>query len=365
MRGEEELVAAARGGDTAAFSLLVARHRGRVEAVVGRMLPREEAEDMVQEALLRAYLGLSRLRADDRFAGWLCGIAINLAKMRLRSRAAGRRAVALAGPNVLVEPDPDHELLALVREAVALLPEGQRDVVVMHYVDELSCEEIAHLLGTTPGAVRVRLHRARASLRRELAPLAPAPIPKPRKDEEMIELKVDDVLVRVDPEDTSKPVAEQRIVLLKEKRGERSLPIWIGPAEGNMLASRLTGYEPPRPMSADLMLELLHVTGSRIERVAITSLQEQTFYASISIAVDDRTEELDARPSDAMNLAVRSGAPIFVDERVLAESALREEELDEELDCRTALAGSELPPGSWILLSAEMLGSMHSPPAKP
>jgi RNA polymerase sigma factor (sigma-70 family) len=362
---EYELVEAAVAGDPEAFAVLVSRHRRRVEAVVARMLPADEAEEVVQEALLRAYLGLSRLRSADRFAGWLCGIAVNLAKMRLRRVVAQRRALALAGSAAAVEPDHDRELLEIVRNAVALLPAGQRDVVLMHYVDELSCEEIAHLLGTTAGAVRVRLHRARASLRRELAPLAPVSVTQPRKDQTMVEMKVADVLVRVAPDDATKPIADQRVVLLKEDGGERVLPIWIGPAEGNMLASRLTGYEPSRPMTPDLIVELLRVTGSRIERVAITSLREMTFYASVAIAVDGHTEELDARPSDGMNLAVRVGAPILVEEAVLEESGLAEGEVGSELDSRTKMGGFELPPGSWTSLSSEMLGSLHRERGKP
>jgi bifunctional DNase/RNase len=235
----------------------------------------------------------------------------------------------------------------------------------MHYVDGLSCEEIANILGTTTGAVRVRLHRARASLRRELAPLAPTTESRLGKEEQMIEMKVADVLVRVADDDATKPVADQRIVLLKEGDGERILPIWIGAAEGNMLASRLTGHAPPRPMTADLIVELLRVTGSRVDRVAITSVREQTFYGSLTIAVDGRTEELDARPSDAMNVAVRVGAPILLDDAVLADSALGEGALEEKLDSLARAVGAEPPPGRWTSLSAEILGSLHQGPPKP
>jgi RNA polymerase sigma factor (sigma-70 family) len=356
---ERELVTSALAGDPEAFALLAARHRGRVEAVVGRMLPVDDAEEVVQEALLRAFLSLSQLRDLDRFGGWLCGIAVNLAKMRLRRGAVGRRALALAGSGAAVAVDEDRELLELVREAVELLSPGQRDVVLMHYVDDLSCEEIANLLGTTPGAVRVRLHRARASLRRELAPLAPAPLTRLGKDKPMVAMKVADVLVRVAEDDATTPVSDQRIVLLREERGERIVPIWIGSAEGNMLASRLTGFEPPRPMSPDLMVEMLRVTGSRVERVEITALREKTFYATVSIAVDGRTEELDARPSDAMNLAVRVGAPILADEAVVDESSLSGDQLPEELDSRMREADHELQPGTWTSLSAEILGSLR------
>ncbi|CAN5776269.1 hypothetical protein BH20ACT14_BH20ACT14_10020 [soil metagenome] len=90
---DDELVTAALAGDTAAFAALAERHRARVEAVVARMVP-EDAEDLVQEALLRAYLGLSQLRDPARFGAWLCGIAVNLAKMRLRRRTLEGRAVA-------------------------------------------------------------------------------------------------------------------------------------------------------------------------------------------------------------------------------------------------------------------------------
>jgi len=178
----------------------------------------------------------------------------------------------------------------------------------------------------------------------------------------MVEMKVADVLVRVAEDDATKPVAEQRIVLLKEEGGDRILPIWIGPGEGNVLASRLTGFEPQRPMSPDLMVDLLRVTGSRVERVAITALREKTFYALVTLAIDGRTEELDARPSDAMNLAVRVGAPILADDAVVDESSLTMEQLPEEIDSRARDAGHEPPPGTWTSLSAEILGSLHRRP---
>jgi RNA polymerase sigma factor (sigma-70 family) len=355
---ERELVAAAAAGDPAAFATLVDRSRARVEAVVRRLLPRDEAEDVAQEALLRAYLGMSTLRDPDRFLGWLCGIAVNLAKMRLR-RLALQRRVAVGAPTVA--DGGDRELLHAVQDAVALLPDGQQDAVLMHYVDDLSCEEIARLLGTTPGAVRVRLHRARAQLRRELAPLAPVPI-EPRKEHTMITMSLEDVLVRVAPDDPSTVVADQRIVLLREEDGERMLPIWIGAAEGNALAFPLRGGAPARPMSSDLMVELLRATGGRVERVGVTALREKTFYGSVTVAVDGRTEDVDARPSDALALAVRVGAPILVDDAVLEEAGGTRGEIEGRLDGEAARAGYDLPDGTWTSLSAALLESLHRPP---
>ena len=350
---DDELVTAALAGDPAAFAALVEGNRARVEIVVERMVG-EEAEDLVQEALLRAYLGLSQLRDPARFGAWLCGIAVNLAKMRLRRRALEVR--------LSLEPTSDggfeeRELLQLVRNAVDVLPPGQRDAVLMHYIDGLSCEEVALLLGSSPGAIRVRLHRARQRLREQLATLAPAPTPK--EEIRMIEMRLEDVIVRVAEDDPMKVVADQRIVLLKEADGDRLLPIWIGDAEGNSLALRLTGETTPRPVTSDVMVELLRVTGARVERVAVTSLREKTFYAVIAIAANGRIDELDARPSDALNLAARVGAPIFVDDDVLEQGATPAGDLHARLDAEADEADHELPPGEWRSLSAELLQSLY------
>lgn len=353
---DDELVAAALAGDPAAFAALVEGNRARVQAVVERLVG-DEAEDLVQEALFRAYLGLSQLRDPGRFGAWLCGIAVNLAKMRLRRRRLETR--------LLSEPTTDDglkesEVLALVRDAVAVLPPGQRNAVVMHYVDGLSCDEIAGLLNTTPGAVRVRLHRAREQLRERLGALAPTTAGKEAMD--MIEMKLEDVLVRVAEDDPSTLVADQRIVVLREADGERLLPIWIGAAEGNALALRVTGETTPRPVTADVMAELIRVTGARVERVAVTSLREKTFYAVIAVVVDGRVDDLDARPSDALNLAVRVAAPIFVDESVLEESGMAAGDVPSRLEEETDKANLKPPPGFWRSLSAELLQSLYRMP---
>jgi uncharacterized protein len=350
---DDQLVAAALGGDPAAFAALVERNRDRIEAVVERMVG-GEAEDVVQEALLRAYLGLSQLRDPARVDAWLCGIAVNLAKMRLRRRVLERRLVVEPG---LGEGFEEREMLDLVRDAVDVLPAGQRDVVLMHYIDGLSCDEIAALLGSSPGAVRVRLHRARRQLREQLAAFAPSPTTK--EEIRMIEMRLEDVIVRVAEDDAMKVVSDQRIVLLKEAEGDRRLPIWIGAAEGNSLALRLTGETTPRPVTSDVMVELLRVTGARVERVAVTSLREKTFYAVIAIAVDGRVEELDARPSDALNLAARVAAPVFVDHGVLEESAITEGDLATRLEEEMCKEGHELPAGKWRSLSADLVQSLY------
>lgn len=355
-----ELILASRLGDPGAFAELVEGHRERLRVLAARMLgDGAEAEDVVQETLLRAYLGLTDLRDPTRFGAWLAGIALNLARMSLRRRATYERVLA----RVATSPEPDvFEEREVIRSAVELLPPGERDVVVLHYVEGLSCEEIAALLDRSPGAVRVRLHRARARLREELAPLAPRELAPEPKEEIMIDVRLEDVLVRVAPDDANKVVGDQRIVLLRETDGERVLPIWIGGAEGNALAFGLRGESTFRPMTSDLLAELVRLFGSRVEKVAVTRLHENTFYAVITLAVDGRTEELDARPSDALNLAVRTAAPIVVDAEVLDAGAMSPDGLPEKLDEQHEW--SELEPGEWRSLSAELLHALHRPPGR-
>ncbi|MGB2951848.1 MAG: bifunctional nuclease domain-containing protein [Gaiellaceae bacterium] len=350
------LVAAARQGDRTAFGLLVERHKTRARAVAhGLLREREEAEDVVQEAILHAYLGLDGLREPDRFGSWLCGIALNLGRMRLR-RARGRASVEeLSGgtslPGAATTPPPEAALeeLEAVRTALAFLPAGQRQLVFMHYVEGLSCEEIAMLLGRSNGAVRVGLHRARSRLREHLL----------EKEEMMVEVEVDDVVVRVmkdRPEEGLPELAsEMRVVVLREKFADRLLPIWIAEMEGNALALGLRGEVGPRPLTFDLTAKLLELTGGRIERVVVSRLLEKTFYATVTVRTDGRSEELDARPSDAINLAIRVAAPIYVAEEVMESSGVidrtaLETDVDEMIGKR--------PPSEWRSLSPELVRSL-------
>jgi bifunctional DNase/RNase len=112
-------------------------------------------------------------------------------------------------------------------------------------------------------------------------------------------------------------------------------------------------------MTSDLMAELVRVTGARVERVVVTSIREKVFYAVVALAVDGHLDELDARPSDALNLAVRVGAPIFVAAEVMDQSAMLPDEVSARMDADVADVGMELPAGEWRSLSAELLGSLY------
>ena len=125
-------------------------------------------------------------------------------------------------------------------------------------------------------------------------------------------------------------VGKQPIVLLKTVEGNRFLPIWIGHPEAASILMKLQGANTPRPMTHDLLCDMLGELEVRCTQVAVTELRENTFFASITLSVNGRELEIDSRPSDAIALAVRSGAPIYAAEEVIAESAIEFEQNEEE-----------------------------------
>jgi uncharacterized protein len=114
----------------------------------------------------------------------------------------------------------------------------------------------------------------------------------------------------------------QPIVLLKENDGERFLPIWIGAMEATAIAFALQGIVTARPMTHDLMKNLLEELTVRVERIVITELRDGTFYAVIHMQQNGTQYEVSSRPSDAIALAVRVNVPIFANEDVLAEASI-------------------------------------------
>ena len=134
----------------------------------------------------------------------------------------------------------------------------------------------------------------------------------------MIEVTVDDVIVHaLKGEDITWPGGSHQlglvhIVLLKEVAGQRILPLWVGIVDANLLAVQLANISPVRPLTHDLMVRLLQVAELAVERVAVTQLRDNIFYGTVWVKVGDHVHEVDARPSDAMNLALRVRAPIFV-----------------------------------------------------
>ena len=135
------------------------------------------------------------------------------------------------------------------------------------------------------------------------------------------------------------PSTNSPIVLLKDVNSDAMLPIWVGPFEANSIASEIEKAAPQRPMTHDLLRNVINQFGGEVKRVIVTELKENTFYAVIEISAGDRAILIDSRPSDAIALALRADCPIFVREDVIESSKSAElvrvdgeTETDEEVE---------------------------------
>jgi bifunctional DNase/RNase len=117
-------------------------------------------------------------------------------------------------------------------------------------------------------------------------------------------------------------VGKQPIVLLKTAEGNRFLPIWIGHSEAAAILMKLQSATTPRPMTHDLVTDMLDQLGAQVVRITVTELRENTFYAQITVQQDGSEIDVDSRPSDAIALAIRADAPIFAADDVIEESAI-------------------------------------------
>ncbi len=130
----------------------------------------------------------------------------------------------------------------------------------------------------------------------------------------MLEMTIDRVKARIGD--------NQRVVVLKAKEVNKYLPIWIGPAEADSIAMKLKDMEHPRPMTHDLMDSMISDLGAKVTQVVVSELKDDMFFAKVVLQRNGTTVESDSRPSDAIALAVRTGAPIYADESVLEKAGV-------------------------------------------
>lgn len=150
----------------------------------------------------------------------------------------------------------------------------------------------------------------------------------------MMELVIDSIRVSL--------LNHQRVVILKQKDTDRYLPIWIGPPEADAIAVRLQEVSVPRPLTHDLLHNSIKALGGEIDRIVISSMENDTYFATIVVRKGDEVVEIDARPSDALALAVRAGVQIFAAPEVMEKCGVR---LDKESGLAIVGDGDDAPQG--------------------
>ncbi len=332
---DTELVARARRGDKDAFGLLTQRYELIARRFAMRLLGGSDSVlDLVQEAMLQAYLSLSSLRNPARFKSWLCGIVLNICRSHLRDRKIAFFSLEAIMHGLQFFPAPffspvltpekiaeEREQYQNVLNAINRLSPGDRDILILFYYAQLSLPEIVAMINIPAGTVKVRLHRARQRLKSVLEEYYPEIIPPEKRRKTMVKVTIADVIKVERKEGQEQPIAPYAappcVIALYDEAGRRLLPIWIGAFEGESIAMGLSDFAFPRPITHRFYSSLLQGINARVEEVSVVALKKDTFYAVVIMHCGKKTSEVDARPSDAIALAVLNDVPIFVAEEVL------------------------------------------------
>ena len=128
------------------------------------------------------------------------------------------------------------------------------------------------------------------------------------------------------------PITNMPIIILRDQGGQRILPIWVGVFEANAIALQIENVQTPRPMTHDLLKNVIDDLSAQVVRIVVTDLKENTFYALIHLRTNGHSIEVDARPSDAIALALRTRSPIFVEEAVIQNARSVESSREPSMD---------------------------------
>ncbi len=332
---DAELVAKARQGDKEAFGQLVERYQQMVGHIAHKMIADEGvARELAQEAILQAYLSLDHLRDASRFKSWLYGITLNICRSYLQDQKMDMLSLETvmigvhsdgitnfddtSDPQAIAEA---HDLHRLVLDAINELSARDKEATLLFYYEQLTLQEIANHSGVSVGAIKGRLHRARKQLQERLSMEYALEQQKGKRKMHTRQVTIEAV--------REHPGTRQCYIVLKDDEDAR-LTIFIGRPEALTIAAGLTEISPPRPMTAHLMASLFEVTGLQLKQVRIEDIKDDVFYAAITVVSGKKTYDLDARPSDALALAVLMKRPIFVAETLMPqfEQALPFEQLE-------------------------------------
>jgi len=320
-----DLVRLARDGDPVAFRLLVERHQpmARARARVLCENP-SDVDDVVQEAFLRAYTGLDRLRDPDRFAGWLGSITANVC------RGLQRRPPVTLLPDW---PEPLHPVAAdglpsaedldradAVRAAVADLPAGQRRAVALHYYADLPPGQIAE----PAGAARASLHKARLRLRTYLTAHRPDLVPAAFRRTPMITVRIAGVERRI-PSGPLPIGPPSHVAILADDAGHRALPVWVQEINHRRLEppteDEHAGSTEARTVD-ELTAWLLRAAGASVTGVDIDEIGPEMAAARINLDTPAGPRHVTARVAEGLAVAITTGAPVRVAEPVMDQLAV-------------------------------------------
>jgi len=328
LRLEEEtdaqLVARARTDDAHAFRRLVERYQPLAFHLALRMIGQEEiAHELVQEALLQAYLSLDRLRDDARFKSWLYGIVLNLCRNQRRLHPTSElpldEEANLFEHPLSVDPQEiaeERELQQAVRSAIGILTPKNQAVAFLFYYEDLSMQEIANRLAISLSTVKNRLYKARQQIQAHLQSLYAdlvSPGRSQRKRKTTLRLHLVKVVHR------KQPFYESRYLLLLDEQKRRA---WLPsvsdfrPPDTRMDLPTPQTKPSPEEDSSKLLVQMIHALEGKVEEIAIEELYEDLLYARVTLRGQNGQHIVKARLDDALRLVMHEQPPVTIAEAV-------------------------------------------------
>lgn len=328
---DAELVALTKAGDDEAFGLLIRRYQATAHALALRLVRHSAiAQELVQEALLQAYLSLTHLRDSARFKGWLCGIVANECRnyhRNLKPFTCSLDALVstpsdegLIGAQLVLDPQDiveQHEAQQEVLAALGKLSARNRQAALLFYYQQLSLQEIATSLGISLVAVKSRLHKGRNELRDLLGAAGmgsgrhASVSPLTGKEQSMIKLHIVKVVVH-------EPISFSMILLFDEGR-HKALPVWLDGRAGEEIKAGFYKETIRGIFTFGFVAELLQVIGGNLVEVRLEQVAEMS-YGVVVVRRGKKTQELKARVSDVLALAAHTDCPIYATAQVMQEA---------------------------------------------
>jgi RNA polymerase sigma-70 factor (ECF subfamily) len=332
-----DLVERAKRGDLEAFGRLVELFQDAVYGAAYALLGDfHDAQDAAQDAFIRAWRSLNDLQDPDKFPGWLYRVTRNCCVDFLRKSDAETvpldEATEPSASSKAASPPDQLEAVELregVLAAIRSLSERNRLTTTLFYIDGYTVEEVAQFLEVPAGTVKRRLHDSRRQLRERMVAMVEDELKGSRPGPEFREGVMREISrVEVRPE---KSPTDQGRVLLLDKEG-RCLPILIGKVEELAIYRGTKRQKPPRPLTHELFLSALEAFGIHVKEARVVDLKETTFIAELVLERQGEERVLDSRPSDAIALAMMTGARITVAESVMQKGGVKRVRSEEDLE---------------------------------
>ncbi|GHO96552.1 hypothetical protein KSF_066000 [Reticulibacter mediterranei] len=327
---DAQLVSRARADDTDAFRSLLERYQPMAFHLARRIVGKEEvAHELVQEALLQAYLSLDHLRDDARFKSWLYGIVLNLCRSWRRLHPTSE--LSLDSQATLFEhplsDDPQEiaeqrELEQAVRSAIGILTPNNYAVAFLFYYKDMSMQEIANRLSLSIPAVKNRLHKARQQLQVHLQTrYADLVVSRqsPRRRKTMLRLHFCKIVQR------HQNLSESTYLLLLDEKQQNAWMPFVSDRETRIPPMSLpTSQETTdvEPATSEVLVQMIHALEGKVEEMSVEELYEDLLYARVTLRGQLGRQIVKAKLDDALHLAIREQPAIFIAETVFAHQAI-------------------------------------------